>query len=76
MEKIVIEIDEPTAKEFRKFSPETRNRFNMAVSVALKKMINDATTDDHMRFLDAIGEEARKNGLTEEILNDLLKSDD
>lgn len=76
MERIVIEVDEPTAKEFKKLSPETKNHFNMAVAIALKKMINEATATDHMRFLDAISDEAKKRGLTEEILNDLLNAND
>jgi hypothetical protein len=76
MEHIVIEVDEPTAMAFGKFSPETKNRFNETVTIALKKMINDVTANSHKSFLDSLSAEAEKNGLTEEILNDLLKADD
>ncbi|HXR84416.1 MAG TPA: hypothetical protein VN722_08920 [Hanamia sp.] len=76
MEKIVIEIDDPTAKEFKKLSPETQSRFGETVSVALKKIINDATAENYKHFLDSISEEAQKNGLTEDILNELLKADE
>lgn len=76
MERIVIEIDNPTAKEYKKFSPETKSRFGETVAIALKKIINDATDESYKHFLDAISEEAQKNGLTEDILNDLLKADD
>ncbi len=76
MERIVIEVDKPTAIAFRKFSPETKSLFNETVAITLKKMINDATTSEHMRFLDSLSNEAQKKGLTEEILKDLLKADD
>ena len=76
MEKIVIEIDNPTAEEFKKFSPETRSRFGETVAIALKKIINEATNESYKKFLDAISDEAQKNGLTEDILNDLLNAND
>ena len=76
MERIIIEVDETTATAFGKLSPETKNRFNESVSIALKKMINDATADSHKKFLDDLSAEAERNGLTEEILNDLLRDDD
>ncbi len=76
MEKIVIEIDNPTAEKFKKFSAETRSRFSETVAIALKKIINDATDESYKNFLDEISDEAQKNGLTEDILNDLLKAND
>lgn len=76
MDKIVIEIDNPTAEEFKKLSPETQTRFGETISIALKKIINEATDDSYKRFLDEISNEAQKNGLNEEILNELLKADD
>jgi hypothetical protein len=76
MDKIVIEIDNPTAEEFKKLSPETQSRFGETISIALKKIINEATGESHKRFLDEVSNEAQKNGLTEGILNDLLKADD
>ena len=76
MEKIVIEVDNATAEEFKKFSPETQSRFGETVAIALKKIINDATNESYKKFLDAISDEAQKNGLTEDILNDLLKAND
>ncbi|MGN6194201.1 MAG: hypothetical protein ACTHOB_04635 [Ginsengibacter sp.] len=76
MQQIVIEVDDATAVAFGKFSPETKSLFNEAVAITLKKMINDATINEHMRFLDEFSDKAQKNGLTKEILNDLLKADD
>ena len=76
MQRIVIEVDEPTAVAFGKFTPETKRLFNETVAITLKKMIIDATISEHMHLLDELSDEAQKNGLTEEILNDLLKADD
>lgn len=76
MKTITIEIDSSTAEEFNKFSPDTKTIFGETIAIALKKMINDATHNRHKEFLDAISSEAQKNGLTEEILNDLLKRND
>ncbi len=76
MERIEIEVDKSTAIAFGKFSPETKSRFSESVAIVLKKMINDATSENHKRFLDELGDVAERNGLTEDILNDLLKADD
>lgn len=76
MEQIVIDVDEATAEEFNKFSPQTRSRFSETVTIALKKIINDATNDSYKNFLDEISDEAQRNGLTEDILNDLLNAND
>lgn len=42
MERIMIEVDKPTAIAFGNFSPETKSVFNETVAIALKKMINEA----------------------------------
>lgn len=76
MERIFIEVDEPTAIAFGKFSPEIKSLFNETAAITLKKMINDVTSKEHKRFLDMLSDEAARNGLTEDILNDLMKTDD
>lgn len=76
MGNIIIEIDSATAEEYNKFSQETRNRFGETVAIALKKIINDASQASYKEFLDAISEEAQRNGLTEDILNELMREND
>jgi hypothetical protein len=68
MDKIVIEIDNPTAEKFKKLSPETQSRFGETISIALKKIINEATGESHKRFLDEISNEAQKKGLLKKSL--------
>jgi len=76
MERIVLEVDESTGKAYRKFSAEAKQKFNQLINQFLKKAIIDAGRSDYQKMLDEIGNEAIKNGLTPQILNDLLHSDD
>ncbi len=72
----MLEVDDATGKAYQKFSPENKQQFNQLVSIMLKKAINAESAVDYKNFLDEIGAEAEKNGLTPEILNDLLHADD
>lgn len=76
MERIVLEVDDATGKIYRNFSPENRKKFNQAVSLVLKKAINDASSHDYNDMLNLVGNEAVSNGLTPEILHELLYSND
>ena len=63
MERIVIEVDEATAKKWRKVSPKVKNRLEKS----FQKQIEIVSQSDK-----EAREEAAKNGLTEEILQQLL----
>jgi len=76
MERIVLEVDDAVGKVYRGFSPESKKQFNQAVSLMVKKAVNDATFADYSKLLDDNGNTAVKNGLTPEILEALLASDD
>lgn len=76
MERIVLEVDDATGQAYQKFNLDTKQKFNLAISLFLKKAINDAGNADYQKLLDDIGTEAVKNGLTPEVLNELLHSDD
>lgn len=76
MERIVLEVDEPTGKAYQNFSIETKQKFNRVISLFLKKVINDASSADYKKMMDDIGNTATKNGLTPEILNELLYSNE
>ena len=51
-------------------------RFNQTVSLMVKKAVNDTTFAEYTKLLDDAGNEAIRNGLTPEILEALLESDD
>ena len=76
MGRIVIEVDDTAGKVYKNFSAERKNQFTLAVNLLLKKAANQDSFSDHRELLDSMGEEAEKNGLTAEILDELLKSDD
>ena len=76
MDRIVLEVDDSTAKIYRNFPPESKLQFNQVVSLMLKKAINDTSLPDYKKSLDDIGFKAVAAGLTPEILAELLKSDD
>ena len=76
MERIVLEVDDATGKAYQKFSTKAKGEFNRIISLFLKKAINDADADNYKKFLDEIGREAEKNGLTPKKLAELLSADD
>lgn len=76
MERIVLEVDEATGKAYQKLNLEAKQKFNRAISLFLKKAINDVDAGNYNKLLDEIGEEAARNGLTAEKLTELLNSND
>jgi hypothetical protein len=76
MERIVLEVDDTVGKIYRSLSQESKQQFNQTISMMVKKAVNDATFTEYSKLLDNIGNEAVKNGLTPEILEALLASDD
>ena len=76
MERIVIEVDDATAKKWRTSS----SKFKKVISEKFAADIDFVTTnyknEDFKAALDDIGERLAKRGLTEEIVNEILNSDD
>jgi hypothetical protein len=72
MKTIAIQIDEDTAKKYNKITPEQRKRieslFTLLVQQELKKI-------PLMQIMDDIADEAKRNGLTPEILESILADD-
>ncbi|MDF2431448.1 MAG: hypothetical protein JWP44_1079 [Mucilaginibacter sp.] len=76
MERIVLEVDDTVGKIYRGLSQESKQQFNQTVSLMVKKAANDATFAEYSKLLDETGNEALRNGLTPEILEALLASND
>ena len=76
MDRIVLEVDDSTGKIYRNFSPESKLQLNQVVSLMLKKAVNDRSLPEYKKQLDEIGFKAVAAGLTPEILEKLVKSDD
>jgi hypothetical protein len=73
MERIVIQVDESAGKIYYQLSPVKQQQISDAVNLLLKKVANDATATEYKKVLDEFGTKAIANGLTQEILEDLLR---
>ena len=71
MDRIVVEVDDASAKKWRYASEEKKNQLNNTINRILRKAF-DKNEDDFWQFLDIVGKKAEANGLTEEQLNRLL----
>ena len=76
MERIVIQVDDSAGKIYRQLSADKQLLISDALSLVLKKAGNDSSDVEYRKLLDEFGQQAIANGLTPEILEDLLKNDD
>jgi len=76
MTQIILEVDDTVGKIYKSFSEESKQQFSQTISLMVKKAVNDATFSEYSKLLDDTGNEAVKNGLTHEILEALLASND
>jgi len=76
MERIVIQVDDSAGKIYRQLSADKQLLISDALSLVLKKAGNDSSDVEYRKLLDEFGQQAIANGLTPEILEDLLKKDD
>ena len=74
MERIVIEVDEETAKKWRLLSQKGRDRISQQVNITLAKELADSK-EDFLRYLDELRTKMKERGLTEEILEKILKDE-
>jgi hypothetical protein len=73
-EPITIEVDEAAARVFKNASPEERRTLEALVSLQL---LEASTPRQSLReLMDAISQRAQERGLTEEILQEILKEAD
>lgn len=75
MERIVIEVDEETAKKWNQASPKIKEQLEKNIEKQIDILSRAAEEDEFFALLDKISDEAVKNGLTEEILEKLLNEE-
>lgn len=75
MERIILEVDDATAKKWGDASPMVKERLEKNVEKQIDILTRAAKIDDYFALLDKISDEAVKNGLTEEILEKLLNEE-
>lgn len=74
MERIVIEVDEETAKKWRLLSQKGRDRVSQQVNITLAKELADSK-EDFLQYLVELRSTMKERGLTEEILDRILKDE-
>lgn len=75
MERIVLEIDSDVAAAWMKTSPEFRARIEKEIEWRIAQRVRESQRPEFDRLLNDVREEAAQNGLTEEILNDILNAE-
>lgn len=76
MERIVIEVEDDTAKKWRFSSQKTKNKVSQEINLKLATELEANSTQEFREYLDELGKTMQERGLTEEILNDILKDED
>ncbi len=76
MERIVLEVDDQTAKAWRNTSAKLRSQIEKNLEQILTDSLNRSKEANFELLLKDARSEAAKNGLTEEILNQLLNEED
>lgn len=74
MERIVIEVADATAKKWRLASQQRKEEISQGINMALEKALVDSN-EEFKRFLDELGATMQQRGLTEEVLNEILKDE-
>lgn len=75
MERIVIQVNESTAREWQSVSPVEKRLLEKSFEKQIGFIARGKSEDEFEELLVKAREEAAKNGLTEEILEQLLNED-
>ncbi|CAN5413912.1 hypothetical protein BH20BAC1_BH20BAC1_15090 [soil metagenome] len=75
MERIVIEIDDATAKSWQDVSPKIKEQMKKNFEEQIQMFSQGINEARFEALLDRASDEAAKNGLTEEILQQLLNEE-
>ncbi len=73
MESITIQVDAEIAKAYQEAEPQKQQNATLVFNLFLKELLK---TDHFEEIVQQIRNEAANNGLTEEILRELLKDDE
>ena len=76
MERIVLEVDDQVAKNWRFSSEKKRQEVNKTISKMLEVAFKQKDDDEFIQFIKEVQDKAAERGLTEDILNDILNEHD
>ena len=75
MERIVIEVDETIGKKWRLSSQKQREKIAQKINIRLAKELSDSK-EEFKQYLDELSATMKERGLTENILQEILKDDE
>lgn len=75
MERIVLEVDDRVAKAWRIASNRLKSDIGRVVNKQLAVIMDHKEEKDIIVFLDELRQEMAEKGLTQEILDDILKDE-
>lgn len=75
MERIVIEVDDAAAKKWQDVSPEIKSGLGKNFQNLIEIISREIKVAHFESLLDKASDEAARNGLTEEILQQLLNEE-
>jgi ferritin len=76
MERIVLEVDDQVAKNWRYSSEKKRRQVNDTINKMLEIAFKRQEDADFIQFVKEVQDKAAERGLTEDILNDILNEPD
>ena len=72
MDRIILEVDDQVAKNWRYSSEKKRREVSGAINKMLELAFKQKGDDDFIQFVKEVQDKAAERGLTEEILNEIL----
>jgi hypothetical protein len=75
MERIVIEVDDKVAKAWRAASTKKKKEISINIEVQVSKQLMKDSAEDYIQFLEELREKMAHRGLTQEILDNILKDE-
>ena len=75
MERIVLEVDDNVAKAWNTASVKLKQEINSIMNKQIAGIFDQKEEKDIIQFLDELRGEMAQKGLTQEILDDILKDE-
>ncbi len=76
MERIVIEVDDATAKKWHLSSQKRKERIAQKINIRLAKELMSDSKEEFKQYLDELGATMKERGLTENILQEILNDNE
>jgi hypothetical protein len=76
MERIVIEVPANVAKAWRKASDKKRVTLENEVSARIGKELLKDSKEEYLQYINNLQKTMKERGLTQEVLDDILRDED